>query len=758
MASATYKKGQAIYKIGEHMREMGLVIKGSVLLKSQNAEIVLEKGHLLGVAGCDSLVHPCDYIALEDTVISTFPYRSSKDLATIFKEGDYGSVFILAALKQTDVILKEYLKIGQEAKELYNLVVSVYRDYKFICSKYSAPEHDLSKMEYLTALDDTSAIAEWKEDYYRRFVKFGLAELKDLFTCQELCIGTIEQAGEFMRQMIARMDEGLEYIEKSKGVLLSDKKGDLFQLVFDLETRVAYVIKDRSEVKERMEKMIAFLEKYDVCDKGLVLERIQEYRKFDFAECDGEVTPGIWDEDDEKNQQEDDRTCLQQILSFAGYNAEEITNFEGKLRQYMELPDRSSNEGDARSLRKWLSEEYYKCYKQCVRQSLEQGALGPIICMFVNFGFMDVAFAGGEENANAIYDLMEHLFACNVENVHTFYEWLKSIYEGKNDPSINELDLDFNKYLKDGVRTGQISVDQEKEYRSNPWYKVEYEIDNMFHSGGKITSGRITTFCPILSDEDIVVEPKKLLVTAAKIREAIEQVRSIDYSIFYREVMFNDDEHGISKEFINQEILPDIILLPNAGSKAMMWQPTGDARNNTPARFLVPIFTLNDVSDMIIENCGRYRWEICRKIQGSRWNDVTTPSLTSEYSDYLQYFRKNFELSQEAKDKLHAAIKRARNNNREVFVKDYESWIKFEAKGSFRLNKVARGIMCSYCMFGVQIRSELKDNPMYQEAIKRHENQNAKKVKRLTALYNKYTANGGEITKELSDNMEFYSL
>ena len=50
-------------------------------------------------------------------------------------------------------------------------------------------------------------------------------------------------------------------------------------------------------------------------------------------------------------------------------------------------------------------------------------------------------------------------------------------------------------------------------------------------------------------------------------------------------------------------------------------------------------------------------------------------------------------LMEKAKEKLKNALWKAKNNYREVFVKDYQVWIKYEAKGSFRMNRVARGIL-----------------------------------------------------------------
>ena len=52
-----------------------------------------------------------------------------------------------------------------------------------------------------------------------------------------------------------------------------------------------------------------------------------------------------------------------------------------------------------------------------------------------------------------------------------------------------------------------------------------------------------------------------------------------------------------------EEILPDVILMPNAGTRAMMWQETASVRNDTPARFMIPIFTAVDLQEAILENC-----------------------------------------------------------------------------------------------------------------------------------------------------------
>ena len=221
---------------------------------------------------------------------------------------------------------------------------------------------------------------------------------------------------------------------------------------------------------------------------------------------------------------------------------------------------------------------------------------------------------------------------------------------------------------------------------------------------------------------------------------------------------FSDPEHGINQEELMKEVLPDIILLPGVGARSITWQETSGPRTDTPARILFPIFITGDLNDQMLLAMGRYRWEICRRVQGTYWNDYRVKSLTAEYYDYLQFYKKNKDLSADAKDKLKSALQHARNNFREVFVADYVNWIKYESQGSFRLNKLTRDILVRYCPFSREVRTELNNNPLFQNAFNKLELDNKKNLKRLQAVYRKYEDAGGTITPELTENMKFYQM
>lgn len=168
----------------------------------------------------------------------------------------------------------------------------------------------------------------------------------------------------------------------------------------------------------------------------------------------------------------------------------------------------------------------------------------------------------GEDNANILYDLTEHLELCNSEHIFTIFEWLKTIYNDQNEPSKNEFDLDYAGYLAELKKTGKVNEKQMRDYANNREMKVKFEIQNMFTSGNRVTYGRVSTFCPILGENDLINSVDKMLVTAQKIEDAMNKVRKVDFSVFYRGVVFSvrtrdqsrgDHERGTSEYYSDAE-------------------------------------------------------------------------------------------------------------------------------------------------------------------------------------------------------------
>ena len=188
-----------------------------------------------------------------------------------------------------------------------------------------------------------------------------------------------------------------------------------------------------------------------------------------------------------------------------------------------------------------------------------------------------------------------------------------------------------------------------------------------------------------------------------------------------------------------------------------MWQEVGGKNKATPGRFAFPILSNTNIDDMMVKMFGRFRWELCRCIQGMQWNDVKVKSLTSEYMDYIQFYRKNRDLSDEAREKIKLQIQKGRNNSREIFLIDYEMWIKNEANGAMKLNKVAREILATYCPFEKSLREKLGVQRPYEIAMARHGRNSQKKKQEFDLRIRAIQKETAEVPEEIMTTYHFYA-
>ena len=330
------------------------------------------------------------------------------------------------------------------------------------------------------------------------------------------------------------------------------------------------------------------------------------------------------------------------------------------------------------------------------------------------------------------------------------------IYEGKKEPSKNEFDQEYNEMLLSMKSRGMITDKQLKEYSTDNERKLEYEIQNMFRYNNRLTSGQISVFVPVLHKDALTSMPDKVYLSSGKIKNALEKLLEIDFSVFDWELLYTDKSKNIEKEYIIKRVYPDIILMPTIGTNAIMWQDITGRRRGSPGRFIFPVLFEGDLFLQMVRVCGRFRWEMCRTIEGVAWNDIKYKSLTSEYSDYIQFYRKNKNLSEERKEKIKLQIQKGRNNSREIFVIDYETWIIFESGGALKLNKPVREILATYCPFSKKIREQLTIQPVFEEAFARFNKNRLKKIKELEGRYRMLQKDSIQLTKELTDTLDYY--
>lgn len=740
-------KNEHFIKKGSHRNCIYWLIKGRAVLLTERAEIVLSGGSVIGLPDISARTYVSDYVTAEDCKFYMITFEEIEDLQQIYSsQKGYDAVFLLAAANTAHQIIGEYRREWEKAEQFHHTARSVRRILDTIGAEYGAPKDYDEMLERALADYGNAHDPVWHESFYQEFATRPLDKMQSFFGGKYgLVNGEILSASEYTGMLLTELDIAKEYLENYKGLFLADNQKDLTQVLLALARRIP--AEKRQGVLDVLTDIYAFAEMSEL-----------------YTEEQKELLGGLLDDYAEKSvteehesEEEEGKDPLTEILQYAGCNMTREQEIRDAIAEYAAIPDKTDTSDETRKLRRGITNIFYELYKQVLRKSLTETEYSRNITMFLTFGLLDAGLAG-EENLRALRDLVAKLPLCDADNVYTLPKWLRSIYDGQNEPSKNEFDMDYEAFLRDEKKSGRMTEQEVDERKYDQWAKVEFEIDNMVKSNSRTTYGRVLTFCPVLLEGDLVQKPESVFVTAEKLSNAIREVEETDYSIFFHDSLFSDPEHGINSETVKELIYPNIILMPNVGVKAMMWQEAAGIRSNTPARFAFPIFLMSDLGDQMLLTAARYRWEFCRKVQGVRWNDVTEKSLTAQYCDYLQFYKKNRELNADAKEKLSQELFRVKNNYREVFVKDYINWMKYESKGSFRLNKITRDILIENCPLNKEATASLSQNPVFGKKLERMINMKQKDRKRLQTVYDRYVEAGGVNTEPLERTLAFYDL
>ena len=772
------KKGDYLVHKGESMKAIYIVLRGSVKLKTEYNEISLGTGSVLGLIAGHADAYVCDYIAAEDSLIAAYKYETPNDYLEIFSEQPkYSYAFLHAAVIQCKTVYSHYSELKKSVKEICNFVNKQMSDYELDCSQASFEQKEVAVAE-LQQIYLPEPIRSWEKAYFKELTEQPEKTLRYYYTDnQALCVGEILNIADMIGRMLANMDALTEYQMKAKEYLICEEE-DLVELWYDFSMQLAQRGDSTMMAQIKVFEIQDFLASTGLFTQEEIANRIKYYTSMDFTNY--VLTHSVEKTQEETEQGEVAETMSKEdvlktdfvayIMEYAGLGEEDIAKCRELLKSYAVVAVAQDNTTSAcQRVRKELTNMFYDIYEKAFLRASKAKSISTVMELFFQFGILDLQMAGEEHldellaAVDSIHQQQEKQKERMAEgeafaHVFTAYQWLCMVYRGEREPSKNEFDVDYAGDLLEQRKNNLITRAQENELKHDQLRKVQFEIRNMFTTNNRITYGRITSFCPVLHEKDFIRSVDQMLLTLDKINEAIDEIRELDYSCFYREVHFMAPEHGIDRTEIMKEVLPEVILMPNIGSRAMMWQETSGVKRDTPARFIFPIMTIGDLSQMMLETTGRYRWEICRKILGVRWNDIREKSLTSEFYDYVQFYRKNRDLSQQAKEKVKADLLHAKNNYREVFVADYVGWMKYESQGSFRLNKVSRRIISDYVPFRSAVRRKLADNPMFKELFTKSDIIMGRKREKQRILFERYTSNGGVMTAELQAHMDFYSM
>lgn len=756
MAGITVQKSKTICSCEQPMTALYLITQGRVKVRCPGGSYQIGTGDVAGICEFCSDIHFLDYTALEDTTLVPYSLANMDALDNLLhKHQNIAKLFILSLFRQFNAMMEQNSLSEVKSEELYRKLRADLALYTSLCGQYKVQARVPAEVEEIQAcLDETPD--EWLNKYYFSLQRVYRGENSGILLQEPgLSLGILRKGSLDLYKTYRVLDAQYQYRSKIVNCYFNPSGNDLFDSLTKLYYRLCQAGEDTNSLYESIEQMMNLPEEYILPQETQAMSRVEAFRKKEAVLARPDMAQGAKDGSDSDILHLLEGS-LESILDFAGLDKEKETSFREHVALYKAAGDKNSTDDECARLRRALTDEFHLLYSEVFERSLSVPDLPVPVRMFLYFGYVDETLAGAD-NSVILYRLACYMNAPGQASVYTLYDWLMSIYNGEKNPSRSELDEDFDDFIYQQKRKNTLPAAELAALENNTLEKVRFELQNLFPSANKVTFGRIASYCPLFTAENVLKDLNASFITPEKISGALGMLKGIDFSAFYRETIDYEKSQAMNREPMHVEYLPDIILMPNAGIRGSLWQEIEGKKRNSPSRMILPIFYMENLETAMVRMTGEFRWEMCKRIQGGRWNDVSEASLTSEYFDYIQFYKKNSELSKDAKEKLQNSLARAKNSFREMFVRDYITWILYEGSGSARLNKVARKILFTYCPFPASMDSTLEQNPMYSELLSRQKILTAQRVHKLEILRQRLRNSGTGVPDCLEQEILFAS-
>ncbi len=756
MAGITIENSKTICSFEQPVTTLYLITQGRVKVRCPGGFYQIGVGDVVGICEICSDIHFLEYTASEETTLMPYPLTGMDALDNLLqKRPSIAKLFVLSLFRQFNAMMEQSSLSEVNSSELYRKLRTHCELYEALCSQHSIQSRLPAEVDEIEAyLEETPD--EWLNKYYFSLQRVYRGDHSHILLQEPgLSLGILRKGSLDLFKTYRVLDAQSQYRSRIVNCYFNPSGNDMFDTLTKLYYRLCQAGQDSGALYESIQQILQLPEQYELPPESEAVSRVEAFRKKSEALAHPEIAQGNKDGSDSDILHLLDGS-LETILDFAGLEKEKETAFREHVAAYRTSSDKSSTDDECSRLRRMLTDEFNFLYSEVFERSLTVPDLPVPVRMFLYFGYVDEKLAG-EENSVILYRLACFMNTPGQAGVYTFYDWLMSIYNGEKNPSRSELDEDFDDFIHQQKRKNVLTAAELAALENNALEKVRYELQNLFPSANKVTFGRIAAFCPLFTSENVLKDLNSSFITPDRISSALNMLKGIDFSAFYRETIDYESSQAMNREPIHVEYLPDIILMPNAGIRGSLWQEIEGRKRNSPSRMILPVFYMENLETAMVRMTGEFRWEMCKRIQSGRWNDVSEPSLTSEYFDYIQFYKKNSELSKDAKEKLQNSLARAKNSFREMFVRDYITWILYEGSGSARLNKVARKILFTYCPFPASMDGSLEQNPMYSELLSRQKILTAQRVHKLEILRQRLRNSGTGIPDCLEHEIVFAS-
>ncbi|MCB1160748.1 MAG: Crp/Fnr family transcriptional regulator, partial [Leptospiraceae bacterium] len=233
------------------------------------------------------------------------------------------------------------------------------------------------------------------------------------------------------------------------------------------------------------------------------------------------------------------------ILNYAGIEIERVKEYSSLVLKMKSLKNPLDPDPDARKIRRNLTKTYWEAYEKSFLKYLQSNKKVPRpIEMMLKFGYFDETLLE-DEQLIFLHQQVEKKDTYRDNLVMTFdgTDWLEKIYRKEFTTSLDELGQTFFDKVKADNRNSQYKKESDLPPDvDNGEARLKYEINSMYISNVRLTTGSPASHLPILTKYHIIYPLEKCIVDSKMLIDTLKAIMAIDYTAFYREVIYNEPD------------------------------------------------------------------------------------------------------------------------------------------------------------------------------------------------------------------------
>ena len=523
------------------------------------------------------------------------------------------------------------------------------------------------------------------------------------------------------------------------------------------------MISEAKEKKPEMTNFLHFLTKFswrcrkdtitllgkDIFREYKVFGALKKFQSFLDPEAERASVEQQVQSEDVSKRLEKYKNLLPRILSFSTLDNSFKEEFKSGMDQFHQNEEKLGTQNLA--LREKLSEMYWLLYEDCFLKVIDSDLKGFIPGIMLHMGVVDERLLSEKELLLIDGFYMNNLFSDEGIPVMTLPYFLEKVYTSKISPSMTEMGDLFKTVLKIQDKLTKKEKANRYIYKNTPEDKIRFEIRNIAGDLSRMLSENKNKSLPFLCSDLFTGDISRMFLEPEGIARTVKHYRQRDFSLFYREVLF---KHKLGSEFIKKEVVPNFVLYPAYGSRSVMWQEMEGNNKNSRGRIFFPILFAGKKDESLLTQLAYFRWELQKSIAGYNWTDPVEGGLVGIYYDYIHFFKKNPNITPEAKERLDQFIKKTKND-KDRFAREYAQWVEFEFEGKIRLNNYAREIFYRFCPFPKVVRETMAQKPNYKILETRYHNIQQKEILKMKSKVIKFEKKDIPLPGEIKRYMDF---